>query len=70
MEEIKVILKDGTVALINEVPPAKDGKKRYIITSEDGSFDMFSYTPEGIGGDNVSPQQRAVALEIDSQLPK
>ncbi len=68
MEEIKIKLKDGSIALINEVPPGKDGNKRYLVESSDASFDAFTYTPDGKDGDMITPAQQTILAQIAGKL--
>lgn len=70
MKELKITLDNGSVALINEVPPDRDGNRRFVVTSEDGSFDMFTYTPNGKGGDGATSLQKSVLLQIMSEIPR
>ncbi len=70
MEEIKIILENGSVALVNEVRNTPDGLKRFLIESEDGTFDAFTFTPDGIGGDTASPSQQSVLKQIVGKIPK
>ncbi len=69
MEEIKLTLKDGSIVLINELTPSEDGLKRFLVESENASFDAFTYTPKGIGKDDFSPTQQKVAVQIEDKLP-
>src|SRR5438034_840940 len=65
MEEIKIPLNDGSTALINEIPPGKDGMKRYLIESDNASFDAFTYTPTGRtkDGDGITASQKSVITQ-------
>ncbi|HMR81720.1 MAG TPA: hypothetical protein PKE30_01260 [Niabella sp.] len=65
----EVTLEDGSIALIYEAPANPDGTRRFMIKSKNGSFEMFSFTPDGVTQpeDGITESQKNILDQINKK---